>query len=107
MYLSLLVVCDLLVPDMMESVQVDSGAIKFILSGADIMCPGLTSAGGRIRPELKEGAVVAVMAEGKEHALGIGILKMSGANMYNGSFMVFDFIVSRVTKDTALKVFIF
>ena len=32
-------------PDILPSVQVDQGAIKFILKGADIMCPGLTSAG--------------------------------------------------------------
>lgn len=43
---------------MMQKVQVDSGAIKFILSGADIMCPGLTSAGGRISPELEKGTIV-------------------------------------------------
>lgn len=28
--------------------QVDKGAIKFILSGANIMCRGFTSAGGLI-----------------------------------------------------------
>lgn len=42
----------------MPKVQVDKGAIKFVLSGADIMCPGLTSAGGSVGPELKEGAIV-------------------------------------------------
>ena len=46
------------VPDMLPKVQVDAGAIKFILSGADIMCPGLTSAGGRISADLAQGAVV-------------------------------------------------
>lgn len=68
-------------PHILPSVQVDEGAIKFVLSGADIMCPGLTSSGGRIAEDLKEGTVVAVMAEGKEHALGIGMLKMSGEQM--------------------------
>lgn len=33
-------------PDMMKKVQVDRGAIKFVLAGANIMCPGLTSKGG-------------------------------------------------------------
>lgn len=42
----------------MPKVQVDGGAVKFVLSGADIMCPGLTSAGGRISPDLKEGTIV-------------------------------------------------
>lgn len=46
------------VPDMMSKVQVDKGAIKFVLSGADVMCPGLTSAGGSISPDLKEGTIV-------------------------------------------------
>lgn len=47
-----------LVPDMMPKIQVDKGAIKFILSGADIMCPGLTSAGGRISSDLLAGCLV-------------------------------------------------
>jgi len=43
---------------MLRSVQVDKGAIKFVLGGADIMCPGLTSSGGQISPDLKEGDIV-------------------------------------------------
>jgi predicted RNA-binding protein (TIGR00451 family) len=26
--------------------QIDKGGIRFIMNGADVMCPGLTSAGG-------------------------------------------------------------
>ncbi|KAJ2161038.1 translation machinery-associated protein 20 [Coemansia sp. RSA 552] len=65
-------------PDIMPKVQVDRGAIKFVLSGANIMCPGLTSPGAWL-PEkgLEKGAVVAVMAEGKENALATGITTMS------------------------------
>ena len=33
-------------PSMMKRMQADKGAIKFILGGANIMCPGFTSAGG-------------------------------------------------------------
>ncbi len=66
---------------MMPAVRVDKGAIKFVLKGADIMCPGVTSPGGHIPAELPEGAPVAVFAEGKEHALAVGQLKMSGADM--------------------------
>lgn len=44
------------------------------------MNPGLTSAGGKL-PEgdesLEAGKPVAVMAQGKENAVGIGMLKMS------------------------------
>lgn len=32
-------------PDMMTKLQSDLGAIKFVLQGANIMCPGLTSPG--------------------------------------------------------------
>ncbi|XP_053952403.1 malignant T-cell-amplified sequence 1 homolog [Anastrepha obliqua] len=56
--------------------QVDKGAIRFVLSGANIMCPGLTSPGAQMTPSDK-GAVVAIMAEGKEHALAIGITTLS------------------------------
>ena len=45
-------------PDMMKSVQVDKGAIKFVLSGANIMCRGLTSPGGRLPEGLTKGEPV-------------------------------------------------
>ena len=35
---------------MLPQEQVDKGAIKFILSGANIMCPGLTSPGAKLSP---------------------------------------------------------
>jgi PUA domain protein len=66
---------------MMPRLQVDRGAIKFVLSGAHIMCPGLTSPGARMDVDLEPDAIVAIMAEGKEHALAIGQLKMSTADM--------------------------
>lgn len=43
---------------MMKSVQVDKGAIKFVLSGANIMCRGLTSPGGRLPDGLAKGEPV-------------------------------------------------
>lgn len=43
---------------MMKTVRVDKGAIKFVLGGANIMCPGLTSAGGDISEELELGCPV-------------------------------------------------
>ncbi|KAI9495976.1 PUA-like domain-containing protein [Zychaea mexicana] len=64
-------------PDILPKIQVDRGAIKFVLSGANIMCPGLTSSGARMDVDLPVGAVVAIMAEGKETALAIGQLTMS------------------------------
>ena len=68
-------------PQMMPAVRVDKGAIKFVLKGADIMCPGLTSAGADVSVDLGEGAPVAVYAEGKVNALATGVTKMSTADI--------------------------
>ncbi|XP_028351156.1 malignant T-cell-amplified sequence 1-like isoform X3 [Physeter macrocephalus] len=59
-----------------EILTVDKGAIKFVLSGANIMCPGLTSPGAKLYPAAVD-TVVAIMAEGKQHALCVGVMKMS------------------------------
>lgn len=67
---------------MLPQLRVDRGAIKFVLSGANIMCPGLTSKGARMDVELPAESMVAIMAEGKENALAIGWLKMSTNDMY-------------------------
>ncbi|KAH3669542.1 hypothetical protein WICMUC_004964 [Wickerhamomyces mucosus] len=66
-------------PDAFPSVKVDRGAIKFVLSGANIMCPGLTSPGAGLpdAPGYEKEKIVAIYAEGKEHALAIGKLIMS------------------------------
>lgn len=53
--------------------QCDKGAIKHILSGSDIMCPGLTSPGGKMTEGLERGTVVSITAEGKKQPMGIGI----------------------------------
>jgi hypothetical protein len=45
-------------PGIMKMFRVDSGAIKFLLSGANIMCPGLTSAGGALDEEVLADAPV-------------------------------------------------
>lgn len=58
-------------------VQVDRGAIKFLLAGANVMCPGLTSPGGRIPASYEKGQVVVIYAEGKENALAVGQLELS------------------------------
>mmetsp|Transcript_85450 Transcript_85450/g.151093 ORF Transcript_85450/g.151093 Transcript_85450/m.151093 type:complete len:181 (+) Transcript_85450:81-623(+) len=63
-------------PSLMPKMQVDRGAIKFVLRGASIMCPGLTSAGARME-DCPEGACVQVTAEGTYHACAVGILTMS------------------------------
>ncbi|TFK72162.1 hypothetical protein BDN72DRAFT_869612 [Pluteus cervinus] len=66
-------------PYILPKVQIDRGAIRFLLAGAPMMCPGLTSRGGYLPPPdaaLPAGAPVAIHAEGKEHAVGIGITKL-------------------------------
>lgn len=40
-------------PNIMKRFQVDRGAIKFVFSGANIMCPGLTSPGGVLDEEVE------------------------------------------------------
>uniref|UniRef100_A0A2P2JYN7 Pseudouridine synthase and archaeosine transglycosylase domain-containing family protein n=1 Tax=Rhizophora mucronata TaxID=61149 RepID=A0A2P2JYN7_RHIMU len=68
-------------PNIMKKLQVDRGAIKFVLSGANIMCPGLTSPGGALDDEVEAESPVAIMAEGKQHALAIGLTKMSAKDI--------------------------
>lgn len=63
-------------PFMLPWMQVDKGAIRFILSGANIMCRGLTSPGAKMS-EVEQNTVVAVMAEGKQHALCVGVTSLS------------------------------
>ncbi|KAL3878375.1 hypothetical protein ACJMK2_030764 [Sinanodonta woodiana] len=63
-------------PFILPHMQVDKGAIRFVLSGANIMCPGLTSPGAKMTKVDKD-QIVAIMAEGKQHALAIGVTKMS------------------------------
>lgn len=68
-------------PDIMPKVQCDTGAIKHLIGGANCMCPGLTSKGGYIEEGIEAETPVAVMAEGMQHALAVGIMKMSGADV--------------------------
>ena len=52
----------------------DKGAIRHIFSGSNVMAPGLTSEGGNIAEGVPEGGAVAIMAEGKVHAMGVGLM---------------------------------
>ncbi|KAM7431631.1 Malignant T-cell-amplified sequence 1 [Porites harrisoni] len=63
-------------PLILPQQQVDKGAIKFLLSGANVMCRGLTSPGAKLA-DLAKGTVVAITAEGKQHAVAIGKMTMS------------------------------
>ncbi|KAL3627980.1 hypothetical protein CASFOL_028082 [Castilleja foliolosa] len=65
----------------MKKLQVDRGAIKYVLAGANIMCPGLTSPGGVLDDEVDAETPVAIMAEGKQHTLAIGFTKISAKDI--------------------------
>ncbi|KAJ5811718.1 hypothetical protein N7474_008019 [Penicillium riverlandense] len=65
-------------PSAIPTVQIDRGAIRFVLSGATLMAPGLTSPGGRLpdaEHAIEAGQVVGVKAEGKEEVCLVGVLK--------------------------------
>jgi PUA domain protein len=90
-------------PAAFPSIRIDRGAIRFVLGGATLMAPGLTSPGGRLPDppaeataaaeegapsegadedgrwsrELEKGEPVVVMAEGKTEACAVGLLVMS------------------------------
>jgi len=76
-------------PSCFQTLRVDRGAVRFVLGGATLMVPGLTSAGGRLPGEgdgapeqdLDEGAVVLVGSEGKDAACAVGVLKMGTRKM--------------------------
>ncbi|KFG86677.1 translation machinery-associated protein 20 [Metarhizium anisopliae] len=86
-------------PQGFPTIRIDRGAIRFVLMGATLMAPGLTSKGGRLpvegaaarledgremdqgvdadgrwSRELHKGEPVVIMAEGKEEACAVGTL---------------------------------
>lgn len=58
-------------------VKVDSGAVKFVVNGADIMGPGVVNAD----PLIKEGDFVVVVEEAHGKALAIGKALVKGDEM--------------------------
>jgi malignant T-cell-amplified sequence len=68
-------------PFILPHFQVDRGAVKFLLSGADVMCPGLTSEGGKVDLKVEKNKMVAIMVEGKTHAIAVGKTLMSAKEM--------------------------
>ena len=65
----------------LTQLRVDKGAINFVLGGANIMCPGFTSPGGSMPVPIEADQPVAIYAEGKQHAMALGITKMSTAQI--------------------------
>ncbi|KZS98962.1 hypothetical protein SISNIDRAFT_545805 [Sistotremastrum niveocremeum HHB9708] len=67
-------------PSLLPKVQVDRGAIRFLLAGAHMMCPGFTSKGGWLPDAdaaIPKEKAVAIFAEGKDHPCGVGLTKLS------------------------------
>lgn len=61
-------------------VEVDEGAIKFILKGADVMLPGIVDADG----EIKKDQPVWVKGEGYPAVLATGVALVDGEEMKRG-----------------------
>ncbi|OCT51975.1 Translation machinery-associated protein 20 [Cladophialophora carrionii] len=71
-------------PHAFRRIKIDRGAIRFVLSGATLMVPGLTSKGGWLPDkddEVKPGEIVAIEAEGKEEICLIGQLEVGTEEM--------------------------
>lgn len=66
----------LLNPDC-RTVTVDSGAVKFVINGADIMCPGIVKADDDIKP----GDLVIITEEQHDKPLAIGKAILSGSEL--------------------------
>lgn len=67
-------------PQLLPSVTIDRGAIRFVIAGANVMSPGLTSKGGNLPPSesaYPTNTVVSIFSEGKQHPVAIGQCKMS------------------------------
>lgn len=58
-------------------VIVDKGAVRFVVNGADIMCPGIVSAD----PEVAEGDLVIIKEEGHNKPLAIGKALIESSKM--------------------------
>lgn len=58
-----------LYPDILPRIYSNQGAVKNLLRGAELMCPGIILQDGVYIPSK---TVVAIYIEGKEHALGVG-----------------------------------
>ena len=71
-------------PECFRSLGIDRGAIRFVLSGAALMVPGLTSKGGFLPSEgedVEKGEVVVIRAEGKSEACMVGMLDVGTKEM--------------------------
>jgi PUA domain protein len=68
-------------PALMPKMQVDKGATDFLLRGANIMAPGLTSPGGVVLPGVEKDRAVQIFIEGQNDPSAIGVMLMSSDEM--------------------------
>ena len=64
-------------PHIMPVFVCDKGGKPFVLRGAKVMAPGLTSAGGSVAPGIEKNKPVQVHIEGEKGAQAVGITLMS------------------------------
>lgn len=64
-------------PMLLPVYRVDKGAIRHVINGADIMAPGVRGCD----PDVERDQVVAIFAEGKEHAIAVGVAKMTASEI--------------------------
>jgi PUA domain protein len=58
----------------MKMLRVDRGAIKFVLAGANIMCPGLTSSGGALDMDVPAEAPVVCLKLNRSNLRALALL---------------------------------
>lgn len=63
--------------EMLPTVTVDMGAIKFVVNGADIMRPGIT----HITEDLEQGSLVSIIDENNKRPIAVGRMKLSSEEM--------------------------
>ena len=71
----------LLQKDLLKSVYIDQGAIKFIIKGADVMRPGIIN----FDPKIKKGDFVAIKDSQHKKPLAVGISLFSSEEMLTTS----------------------
>jgi PUA domain protein len=64
-------------PFLLPKWRCDKGAIRFLMNGSNVMCPGLTHPNAVMEDYIEKGKPVAIYIEGKQHAIAIGITTMS------------------------------
>lgn len=69
-------------PFLLPTCQIDKGGIKHVMTGANIMIPGMTSKGGKLPPQGDiPHNIVGILCEDKTNVIAIGQMQMSSKEM--------------------------